>query len=94
MPTEVITAASSPASRASAAISPGRLIPISHTRKSSPGPALSIVSGTPSSLLWLLSACVPRIPPAVRAAWIMRTVVVFPFEPVTPTTRSPGRARR
>ncbi len=74
--------------RARRAISPGARMAISSTQKSSLPVASSTVSGSPTSVFrlpWVRSTW----PAGESAAAMSSLVVVFPLEPVTPTTRPP-----
>ncbi len=89
----VITPTSGWAHAVSGAISPGALVPTSHTRYWSPRRAERIVSGTPTALLKLLGELRPRNVHA--SSWAMRrVVVVFPLDPPTATTFVVSSVRR
>mmetsp|Transcript_4306 Transcript_4306/g.18306 ORF Transcript_4306/g.18306 Transcript_4306/m.18306 type:complete len:297 (-) Transcript_4306:245-1135(-) len=76
---------------ASAAISPGALMPISSTHARADGGARRIVSGSPTWLLKFPSvACVCSSP---SASAHMSRAVVFPTLPVIPTTGPSNRRR-
>src|SRR6185436_2573542 len=69
------------------AISPGWLVPISSTALSVRSSAWKIVTGTPTLLLKLPCAFTSRR--SRPSTWaIISLVVVLPFEPTTPTSRS------
>src|SRR5574341_458779 len=80
----VITPTSGPAIRASVAISPRPLIPISMTPDLCPLFSLRRVSGTP---MWLFRfpSFLSTAPFSFRMQAVISLVVVLPLEPVTPT---------
>ncbi len=92
----VITATCGRASAASAAISPGALVPISITAERVACRSRSSVSGTPSALLNERSLATTD-PRDASAAATSSLVVVLPLLPVMPTTsgqRAPSSVRR
>ena len=89
----VITATSGSAQRVRRSISPSPRIAISTTSAWVSAGARRIVRGTPTSL-FSLSTLAPRAPKGARAARISSRVVVFPADPVTPTTGIPSWRRQ
>ena len=85
VPMFVTSPASGLATSQRCAISPGWFVPISSTRKSASSGVLRIVTGRPR---WLLkfSAVAWTVPTPERNAFRSSFVVVFPADPVTPTT--------
>ena len=77
---------------ASASISPGALVPISMTAIAS-SVRVSTVIGTPMRLFRFPWVAATFTPLARSAAAVSSLVVVFPAEPVIPTTRPPHSSR-
>ena len=80
------------ASWACAAISPKAFMPNSSTAASCPGSIPSSVRGTPHWLFWLPAALRIRRRTA-RTPAVSSFVVVFPFDPVIPTSGMEWRRR-